>query len=55
MKWEVPDVIRILKEFISRYHIEGVNYYFIYVKIIFIYLFIVILQTISNIFIFIIY
>lgn len=47
MKWEVPHVIRILKESMSRYNIEGVHYHCVYVKIIFICLFIIILQTIS--------
>jgi len=47
MKWEVPDVIRILKELNSCYIIEDINYHFVYVKVIFICLFIIILQTIS--------
>jgi len=46
---EVPDVIRILKELVTRYTIRRyINYHFVcHVKIIFICLFIIILQTIS--------
>lgn len=49
MKWEVPDVIIILKELVSCYVIEDVNCHFIRVNIIFTCLFVIILQTISMI------